>query len=220
LALRKAKLGPDHPDTLSTRRRLAYAYAVLGRYADAVKLGEEALALFKARLGSDHPDTISCMNSLTSIYYTAGRYADCVRLGEQALALAKAKLGPDHPSTLNSANSVATAYANLGRYADALKLHEETVALKIAKLGPNHPDTLLALYNIACCNALMIPKSADRNKQADLAMECLKKAVAAGYKDLALIKKDTDLNSLRSREDFKKLLAKLEGAKESEKPKP
>jgi eukaryotic-like serine/threonine-protein kinase len=220
LALRKAKLGPDHPDTLSTMRRLAYAYAVLGRYADAAKLGEEALALTKATLGSDHADTIGCMNYLTSIYYLAGRYADCVRLGEQTLALSKAKRGPDHPSTLSTANSVATAYANLGRYADALKLHEETLALKRAKLGPNHPDTLMALYNIACCNALMIPKSADRNKQAELAMECLKKAVAAGYKDLALIKKDTDLNSLRSREDFKKLLAKLEGAKESEKPKP
>jgi tetratricopeptide (TPR) repeat protein len=220
LALRKAKLGPDHPDTLSTMRRLAYAYAVLGRYADAAKLGEEALALTKATLGSDHADTIGCMNYLTSIYYLAGRYADCVRLGEQTLALSKAKRGPDHPSTLSTANSVATAYANLGRYADALKLHEETLALKTAKLGPNHPDTLMALYNIACCNALMIPKSADRNKQAELAMECLKKAVAAGYKDLALIKKDTDLNSLRSREDFKKLLAKLEGAKESEKPKP
>jgi hypothetical protein len=111
---------------------------------------------------------------------------------------------------------VATTYANLGRYSDALKLHEETLAMKTAKLGPHHRETATTLYNIACCNALMIPKSTDRLKQADLAMEWLKKAIAAGYKDVAQIKTDSDLDSLRTREDFKKLLAEVEGKAEKD----
>jgi hypothetical protein len=35
--------------------------------------------------------------------------------------------------------------------------------------------------------------------------------VSKGYKDVAHMKKDTDLDPLRPREDFRKLLAELEG---------
>jgi hypothetical protein len=41
-------------------------------------------------------------------------------------------------------------------------------------------------------------------------MERLRKAVATGYKHLPLIKKDNDLDALRDREDFIKLVADLE----------
>jgi hypothetical protein len=45
---------------------------------------------------------------------------------------------------------------------------------------------------------------------ADRAMATLKAAVAKGYKNLAQMKKDTDLDPLRQRDDFKKLMAELE----------
>jgi NAD(P)H-dependent FMN reductase len=41
-------------------------------------------------------------------------------------------------------------------------------------------------------------------------MDWLQQAVAAGYKNVAHMQKDTDLASLRAREDFKKLMAELE----------
>jgi hypothetical protein len=44
----------------------------------------------------------------------------------------------------------------------------------------------------------------------DEAMKMLRDAVAKGYKDADHIKKDVDLDQLRSRDDFKKLLAELE----------
>jgi hypothetical protein len=40
-------------------------------------------------------------------------------------------------------------------------------------------------------------------------MAWLTKAVAAGYKNAAHMRKDKDLDALREREDFKKLLAEL-----------
>jgi hypothetical protein len=50
-------------------------------------------------------------------------------------------------------------------------------------------------------------------KQADAeseqAMASLKRAIAAGYKDAAHMQKDKDLDALRDREDFKKLVAEL-----------
>jgi hypothetical protein len=41
-------------------------------------------------------------------------------------------------------------------------------------------------------------------------MELLHKAVKAGYRNAVHMKKDTDLDLLRGRDDFKKLLAELE----------
>jgi hypothetical protein len=46
--------------------------------------------------------------------------------------------------------------------------------------------------------------------EADRAMERLRKAVAAGYRNAAHMKKDPDLEVLRDRDDFKKLIAELE----------
>jgi tetratricopeptide (TPR) repeat protein len=153
------------------------------------------------------------MNNLANSYYDLGRYAEAVALHEAALALHKAKLGPDHPDTLWSMNNLANSYSALGRYAEALALLEQTLALRQAKLGADHPQTRVGIYNIACVQALMVPKFSDPARQADLAMEWLRKAVAAGYKDLAVMKKDTDLDVLRKRDDFKKLLAGLEPKK-------
>jgi tetratricopeptide (TPR) repeat protein len=217
LALRKAKLGADHPDTLQSMDNLAIIYQHLGRRAEALKLNEETLALRKAKLGPDHPDTLVSMNKLAASYTNVGRHAEALKLLKETLALRKAKLGPDHPDTLASMNNLAVSYALLGLYSEALKLLEETLALQKTKLGPSHPNTLGSIYNIAYLHALMIPKSPDHAKEADLAMEWLQKAVAAGYKNLEQFKKDTGLDALRGREDFKTLVAELEAKLAAEK---
>jgi hypothetical protein len=44
----------------------------------------------------------------------------------------------------------------------------------------------------------------------DAALKLLRDAVSRGYKDVAHMKKDTDLDRLRQRDDFQKLVAELE----------
>ena len=74
-------------------------------------------------------------------------------------------------------------------------------------------------YYFAGIYAIASAKIADKKQEyADRAMELLRQAVAGGYKDLALIKKDADLNSLRDRADFKQIIADLE--KKSTPPNP
>jgi eukaryotic-like serine/threonine-protein kinase len=66
-------------------------------------------------------------------------------------------------------------------------------------------------YDFACVFSVASGKIADKKKEyADRAMELLQKAVKSGYKDAVHMAKDTDLDSLRGREDFKKLMAELE----------
>ena len=59
LALRKAKLGPDHPDTLVSMNNLAASYYYLGRHAEALKLHEETLALHESQAAAPTTPTRS-----------------------------------------------------------------------------------------------------------------------------------------------------------------
>jgi pentatricopeptide repeat protein len=149
--LKKAKLGPDHPDTLLSMGNLANSYHDAGRTEEALKLLEETLRLRKAKLGSDHPDTLNSANSLAAAYAQAGRTEEALKLFEETLRLRKAKLGPDHPDTLASMNNLAFASADAGRTQEALKLYKETLRLQKAKLGPDHPERLRSMNNLASC---------------------------------------------------------------------
>jgi eukaryotic-like serine/threonine-protein kinase len=210
LKLKKAKLGPDHPDTLNSMNNLAYSYRDVGRHPEELALFEETLKLRKAKQGANHPATLGSMHNLAISYAALGRLPEAQALFEETLKRQKATLGPDHLDTLTSMNNLAHCYTALGRLPEAQALREDTLELQKVRLGANHPNTVGTIYDIACTHALMISKAEDRGKQADLAMDWLKQVVAAGYKNVAHIKKDTDLDPLREREDFKKLIAEME----------
>jgi serine/threonine protein kinase/tetratricopeptide (TPR) repeat protein len=71
-------------------------------------------------------------------------------------------------------------------------------------------------YNFACIYALAGSKAAAKRREyADQAMKMLLRAVQGGFTDAAHMTKDMDLDSLRQRADFKKLLESL--AKPNEK---
>jgi hypothetical protein len=75
------------------------------------------------------------------------------------------------------------------------------------------------LYDAACFRSVTsaVIRAGDKSPagskqsetEADQGMAWLKQAVAAGYNDPNHMEKDKDLDALRSRDDFKKLLAEL-----------
>ncbi len=86
----------------------------------------------------------------------------------------------------------------------------EAVA-EVAELTKTPIWTAVHWYNFACVYSLASTKIADKKKEyADRAMEMLQKAVKAGWNDAKHTANDKDLDPLRDREDFKKLLADLE----------
>ncbi len=86
----------------------------------------------------------------------------------------------------------------------------ESVA-EVGELTKRANWTAWQWYNFACVYSLASTKLDDKKKEyADRAMELLQQAVKAGWNDAKHTSKDTDLDPLRDREDFKKLLADLE----------
>jgi serine/threonine protein kinase/tetratricopeptide (TPR) repeat protein len=218
LALMKAKFGPDHPDTLAVMNNLALSYGAVGRHAEALTLLEETLAARKRVLGPDHSETIASMNNLANGYANVGRLAEALKLHEETLTARKRVLGENHPQTRESMENLAILYAGVRRFSDAIKLLEETFDRARSASPPDKTRMVGASYNLACVFAQMVHNADDKVKQADLAMDWLKRAVDLGFKNVEHMKKDSDLDSLREREDFKKLLAELETRQPATKP--
>jgi eukaryotic-like serine/threonine-protein kinase len=145
------KLGPDHPDTLTSMNDLAVGYDDAGKPDLALPLHEETLKLRKARLGPDHPSTLTSMNNLATGYEAVGKLDLALPLYEETLKLRKARLGPDHPHTLISMDNLAGGYEAAGKPGLAQPLYEETLKRMKAKLPPDHPDTLVSMNNLAMC---------------------------------------------------------------------
>jgi tetratricopeptide (TPR) repeat protein len=89
-----------------------------------------------------------------------------------------------------------------------------------AKLREHKPASDKTLYNAGCgyglCAALAVkgktkPTEDDlklKKKYADLALACLKEAIAAGFKDFDFMKQDSDLAALRDLPEFRALFPK------------
>ncbi|WP_436318144.1 tetratricopeptide repeat protein [Streptomyces albus] len=142
-------LGPEHPDTLTTRHNLALSYRDAGRTQDAINLHEQVLTDSERLLGPEHPDTLQTRNNLATSYWQAGRTQDAINLLQQVLADRERILGPHHPDTLRTRGNLATSYADAGRTQDAINLQEQVITDRERILGPHHPDTLTARGNLA-----------------------------------------------------------------------
>lgn len=130
-------------------------------------------------------------------YDTLGRHAEAVKDWDQAIELSPNEEQPGfraiRASSRLRAGQVDEAVADVAELKDS------------PSWSANH------WYDFACVYAVASSKIADKKTEyADQAMELLAKAVQSGWKDAEFIKKDTDLDPLRDRDDFKQLIAELE----------
>ena len=153
-------LGPDHPDTLTSRNNLAGAYYSAGRLGEAIPLFEQVLADSVRVLGDDHPDTLTSRNNLAGAYESAGRLGEAIPLYEQVLADRVRVLGDDHPDTLTSRNNLAHAYQAAGRHHEAINLFKDTLKVCEDTLSPGHPLTTTVRENLETLEREMNPAPA------------------------------------------------------------
>ena len=91
---RKARQGPEHPDTVAAIRALAVVYLSDWQVAHAVPLFEEALRLDRRRLGANDPNMIADLQNLAVAYRRpAGSRSRAD--SEQALTAMKSRPDPD-----------------------------------------------------------------------------------------------------------------------------
>jgi tetratricopeptide (TPR) repeat protein/tRNA A-37 threonylcarbamoyl transferase component Bud32 len=208
----RSALGPEHPLTLIGMSYFANLYTAIGQHAEALQLRREALMKREARFGRSNVGTLWCMWGV-------------------AESLVNLQRGDEAAATIQEALSRASADKFANRRVIRVLMIQDLRRI-VAQTGPagrvwteewdmpNDNDPA-SLYNSACYQSLFAaailkdPKTpaidAPRLSRltADSAMEWLRRAIAAGYSDVANIEKDPDLDALRERDDFKQLLSRL-----------
>ncbi|MEU8007685.1 FxSxx-COOH system tetratricopeptide repeat protein [Catellatospora sp. NPDC049111] len=143
------RLGPDHPDTLTTRNDLADWIGQAGDAGGAVTAFEQLLADRLRVLGPAHPHTLNTRHNVARWRGHAGDAGGAVTAFEQVLVDDLRILGPDHPDTLTTRNNLAYWRGQAGDPAGAVTAFEQQLADFLRLLGPDHPHTLTTRNNLA-----------------------------------------------------------------------
>jgi tetratricopeptide (TPR) repeat protein len=195
-ALYQIELAGTETTMGNLRRDRGRAEAALEWYARSIDrieelLGHDARLVQARRLGRDtHRDRAGALGQLS-------RHADALRDYDQALKLDDGQ----RQSSLRMERALARA-----RLKEIPQALQEAESL-IASLDADAPTLYTGAVILALASAAM-PEQADRHGQH--AVGLLRRALAKGYKDLATLKQGRDLDLLREREDFKRLLAEFE----------
>jgi len=209
LAARRRVLSPDHPDTLTTMNNLANSYEALGRADDAHKLREETLAASRRVYGPDHPETLRNMGSLAESLVKRKRGTEAIPLIDDCVARAAGKALD--PGLIPGVMDLRLRhFQQAGDPAGC-----RTTAEMWEKLQRSDPGSLYraARYRAVAAAVQTTTPASDAARlakdDADRAIVWLTRAIAAGYKDRAHLEKDKDLDAVRGRGEFQKLLVSL-----------
>ncbi|HEX8006282.1 MAG TPA: tetratricopeptide repeat protein [Trebonia sp.] len=142
-------LGRGHAQSVMTHDRLAAAYQMAGREAEAIAMHERTLAESERALGPAHPDTLAARGSLANAYRLAGKLKYAVAQYERVLSERERVQGADHPDTLTARGNLAFAHRRAGKLKEAIPEYERTLADRERVQGPDHRDTITARANLA-----------------------------------------------------------------------
>ncbi|THZ70582.1 TPR-like protein [Aureobasidium pullulans] len=139
---RNARLSIDEYHAFA---QLAYIFRYQGRYGEAEKMYERALAGKEILLGPDHTSTLDTIFNSGIAYLTQDRLAAAEGMLRRALVGQERASGPEHISTLATVRGLGNVYQAQGRLAEAEEMYEKALAGFEFALGPEHPSTLNSL---------------------------------------------------------------------------
>jgi hypothetical protein len=146
---RLARLGDNHPDTLTSANNLANNLRALGQHEQARDLNQDNLERRRRTVGDDHPDTLMSASNLAVALWALGQDEQARDLDQDTLERRRRILGDDHPDTLMSAGNLAVVLRALGQDEQARDLDQDTLERRRRILGDDHPDTLISASNLA-----------------------------------------------------------------------
>jgi tetratricopeptide (TPR) repeat protein len=130
MKLRESKLGPDHPQTLQSRRYLAENLRWSSRTAEAIALLEPTLKLQESKYGPGYPDTNYTRNALASAYESLGRRTEAEPLLRDVLALYRKTESQESPILAGSLADLGRNLIEQSRWSEAEPILRECLAIR------------------------------------------------------------------------------------------
>ncbi len=229
------KLVADYPKESEYRSHLAQTHYSLGQRLRTAGQPQQAEDAFRAsrdhfqRLADQHPDAPDyrsnlaiTLDRLAESRIASGDHAAARQLLEQAQPhhLAALRVNPKKPGYRDPFNThlglVAETLLGIGDHEKAVRAAEE---LSRFEREPANDHYQASGFTARCASVVLKDdRLSEARRQelartyADRAMSLMHRAVELGFKDAAKLKKDTALESLRTRDDFRKLVDELEVA--------
>lgn len=150
LAIRRQHVGPDDPRLVASIAGLAGLYSFGGRYAEAARLFDEALAIRGRATGTTcRASDGELLSELAILRYREGDYRGAETTIDAALKCLQQALGPDHVTVVDNTITRIRAWCELGRYADAEALARHGLEVRRAWHGDASPAVDNALFHLA-----------------------------------------------------------------------
>jgi len=180
LAIRKAALGPAHPQVATDRTNLGNVLAELGDLTGARAQLEQALAIHEAALGPTHVAVADDCGNLGNVLFELGDLTGARAQLERALAIHEAALGPTHPTVASDRANLGGVLRELGDLTGACTQHERALAIHEAALGPIHPAVASDRANLGLVLA-DLGELADARTQLERALAVLEATLGAEH---------------------------------------
>ena len=212
-------------------------YQASGQFEPAFESGKQAAQLFE-QLDRRFPDTVPyqtglylAYDSLSRLRNQQGETAEALRWSEQARSVLE-RLVSQHPKETafqidlsRSHSFIGRLLQHTGKFAEALRSFQHAVDVleTLPELDPANSHQLA--INLAACVSLIgaapdvaAPEDETKLSPADRlrrqiygtrAVAALRQAVTGGFLKLEALQTESDLDSIRDRPDFQKLLEEL-----------
>jgi serine/threonine protein kinase/tetratricopeptide (TPR) repeat protein len=240
------RLTPNDPDAQrdlgQTLNNIGVLLSKKGRFADALRMYHRAAEHAEAAF-AQAPQVIQngllftlALSNIAWMERQLGHDKEALAAYQREIGVGR-KLARDNPAVPSLHSGLVRIYRNLAYYQWELKQteqYERTLRLAREAIDRLPSDGASALFVLACvraeCSTFLSQekdksaalKQAEQKWEEDLAMDALRKAVAAGFRDVEQLHMQGELNVLRGRDDFKALeadLAAREAAAEANKRK-
>jgi serine/threonine-protein kinase len=148
LAVRRATLGDDHPDTAGSMQTLGHLLTVAGQYQKAEPYLRKALEVQIHHLGPRSMDTATTQNILGMLLFYTGRYEEASPVLEASIVTAQSLEGRTSRLAALSLNNLALVRRAQGRYVDAESAFRTLLETQLPVLGEAHPSVALYTANL------------------------------------------------------------------------
>jgi serine/threonine protein kinase/tetratricopeptide (TPR) repeat protein len=198
-------------DRAAAQLHLGQLFRLQARPAEALPWYDQALAVLQPR-HQDAPKDVVIRTLLGHVYWDRAQALDALQQPAEALA--------EWDRAVELVPPADRPQVRLGRARAWVRAGKTAEAVAEADAQTKDPATPSVRCCLAACvyslASAAVPETSQREAYAGQALALLRRAQTAGFfKDRAKVeylKKDADLDSLRSREDFQKFVAELEAA--------
>jgi len=144
----------DELDITRAQTNLVMVMHAKSHYAEAMQLGQQALATEQKILGPDHPRTLTTRRDLGLTYFHLGLYAQARATLEQVLAAQRAKFGGDNPAIAGTEINLGLVLIDSGDLVEAQRILAESLDIFEKKNGRSYQGARIALGDLAIVHML------------------------------------------------------------------